>query len=137
MACDARLLWLAWHVGNRHVPCAVAADALILQREKVMRAMLEQLGATVTDFDGTFTLEGGAYGPARYGLSCGREAGRRVGWPACCANCAGVVARLCQQSGAVSTAPDACGANGRAAYFGGPYTSVRGDGGNGCTGRAG
>ncbi len=52
---------LAWHVGNRHAPCAIATGALIVQREKVMRAMLEQLGATVTDFDGPFTPEGGAY----------------------------------------------------------------------------
>lgn len=56
---------LAWHVGNRHAPCAVTPDALIVQREKVMRAMLEQLGATVTDFDGPFTPEGGAYGHGR------------------------------------------------------------------------
>jgi len=30
-----------------------------------MRAMLEQLGATVVDFDGPFTPEGGAYGHGR------------------------------------------------------------------------
>ena len=59
------LVRLAWHVGNRHAPCAITADALILQREKVMRAMLEQLGATVADFDGPFTPEGGAYGHGR------------------------------------------------------------------------
>ncbi|WP_439153885.1 urease accessory protein UreE [Yoonia sp.] len=59
------LVRLAWHVGNRHAPCAVEPGALIVQREKVMRAMLEQLGATVTDFDGPFTPEGGAYGHGR------------------------------------------------------------------------
>lgn len=59
------LVRLAWHVGNRHAPCAIAPDALVLQREKVMRAMLEQLGAVVTDFDGPFTPEGGAYGHGR------------------------------------------------------------------------
>ena len=56
---------LAWHIGNRHAPCAITPDALIVQREKVMRAMLEQLGATVTDFDGPFDPEGGAYGHGR------------------------------------------------------------------------
>ncbi|MBR2656442.1 MAG: urease accessory protein UreE [Loktanella sp.] len=56
---------LAWHIGNRHAPCAIGPDALIVQREKVMRAMLEQLGAVVTDFDGPFTPEGGAYGHGR------------------------------------------------------------------------
>ncbi|PRY79461.1 urease accessory protein [Yoonia maritima] len=59
------LVRLAWHIGNRHAPCAVLPDALVVQREKVMRAMLEQLGATVTDFDGPFTPEGGAYGHGR------------------------------------------------------------------------
>lgn len=56
---------LAWHIGNRHAPCAILPDALIVQREKVMRAMLEQLGATVMDIDGPFTPEGGAYGHGR------------------------------------------------------------------------
>ena len=59
------LLRVAWHIGNRHAPCAILPDALVVQREKVMRAMLEQLGATVTDFDGPFTPEGGAYGHGR------------------------------------------------------------------------
>ncbi|WP_296423308.1 urease accessory protein UreE [Yoonia sp.] len=56
---------LAWHVGNRHAPCAVEPGALVVQREKVMRTMLAQLGATVVDFDGPFTPEGGAYGHGR------------------------------------------------------------------------
>ena len=56
---------LAWHIGNRHAPCAISSDSLVVQREKVMRTMLEQLGATVTDFDGPFTPEGGAYGHGR------------------------------------------------------------------------
>ena len=59
------LVRLAWHIGNRHAPCAILPDALVVQREKVMRAMLEQLGATVADFDGPFTPEGGAYGHGR------------------------------------------------------------------------
>ncbi|MEO1641218.1 MAG: urease accessory protein UreE [Pseudomonadota bacterium] len=56
---------LAWHIGNRHAPCTIGPDALIVQREKVMRAMLEQLGAVVVDLDGPFTPEGGAYGHGR------------------------------------------------------------------------
>jgi urease accessory protein len=59
------LVRLAWHIGNRHAPCAILPDALVVQREKVMRAMLEQLGAAVTEFDGPFTPEGGAYGHGR------------------------------------------------------------------------
>ena len=56
---------LAWHIGNRHAPCAITGDALYVQREKVMRAMLEQLGATVEDTTGPFTPEGAAYGHGR------------------------------------------------------------------------
>ncbi len=59
------LVRLVWHIGNRHAPCAVEHDAVVVQREKVMRAMLEHLGATVTDFEGPFTPEGGAYGHGR------------------------------------------------------------------------
>ena len=59
------LVRLAWHVGNRHAPCAVEDGALVVQREKVMRTMLEQLGAQVAEFDGPFTPEGGAYGHGR------------------------------------------------------------------------
>jgi len=59
------LVRLVWHIGNRHAPCAIEKSAVVVQREKVMRAMLEQLGAIVTDFDGPFTPEGGAYGHGR------------------------------------------------------------------------
>lgn len=59
------LVRLAWHIGNRHAPCAVEEGALVLQREKTMRTMLKQLGAAVTDFEGPFTPEGGAYGHGR------------------------------------------------------------------------
>ena len=59
------LVRLSWHIGNRHAPCDIQADALIVQREPVMRKMLLQLGADVMDFDGPFTPEGGAYGHGR------------------------------------------------------------------------
>ena len=56
---------LAWHIGNRHAPCQIATTALILQRDKVLRGMLEGLGATVTDITAPFTPDGGAYGRGR------------------------------------------------------------------------
>ncbi len=59
------LVRLAWHIGNRHAPCAIIDDAVFVQREKVMRGMLEQLGAKVEDVDAPFTPEGGAYGHGR------------------------------------------------------------------------
>lgn len=59
------LVRLAWHIGNRHTPCQIEADRLLIQQNHVMRDMLALLGATVTDVSEPFTPEGGAYGHGR------------------------------------------------------------------------
>lgn len=56
---------LAWHVGNRHTPCQIAADHLLIQADPVIGHMLEHLGATVAPVALPFTPEGGAYGHGR------------------------------------------------------------------------
>ncbi|GAA4222297.1 urease accessory protein UreE [Sagittula sp. NFXS13] len=56
---------LAWHIGNRHTPCQICADHLVIQRDPVIRHMLEHLGADVTETVRPFTPEGGAYGHGR------------------------------------------------------------------------
>jgi urease accessory protein len=56
---------LAWHIGNRHTPCQIEADRLLIQRDHVMRAMLAGLGAEVREVTEPFTPEGGAYGHGR------------------------------------------------------------------------
>ncbi|MEO1138571.1 MAG: urease accessory protein UreE [Pseudomonadota bacterium] len=56
---------LAWHIGNRHTPCQIARDRLLIQRDPVIRHMLEQLGAAVIEITAPFTPEGGAYGHGR------------------------------------------------------------------------
>lgn len=56
---------LAWHIGNRHTPCEVADDHLLIREDHVLRAMLEQLGAEVSPVTAPFTPEGGAYGHGR------------------------------------------------------------------------
>ena len=43
------LVRLAWHVGNRHTPCQIEPNRLVIQRDKVIRTMLERLGANVTE----------------------------------------------------------------------------------------
>lgn len=55
----------AWHIGNRHTPCQIAPERLVIQRDPVLKAMLEQLGAEVTEIVAPFTPEGGAYGHGR------------------------------------------------------------------------
>lgn len=56
---------LAWHIGNRHTPCQVMSDHLLIRDDHVLHAMLEQLGARLQKVDGPFTPEGGAYGHGR------------------------------------------------------------------------
>ncbi len=56
---------LAWHIGNRHTPCQILPDRLRIQRDPVIRHMLEHLGATVRETEAVFTPEGGAYGHGR------------------------------------------------------------------------
>ncbi|MFD3189001.1 urease accessory protein UreE [Sedimentitalea sp. HM32M-2] len=59
------LLRYAWHIGNRHTPCQIEAGRLLVQRNHVIRDMLERIGATVTDVTAPFAPEGGAYGHGR------------------------------------------------------------------------
>jgi urease accessory protein len=56
---------LAWHIGNRHTPCQIEDTRLLIQRDHVIRDMLERLGATLAEVTEPFTPEGGAYGHGR------------------------------------------------------------------------
>ncbi|NKX45864.1 urease accessory protein UreE [Roseicyclus persicicus] len=56
---------LAWHIGNRHTPCQIAADHLLIRADHVLADMLAHLGATVAPVTAPFTPEGGAYGHGR------------------------------------------------------------------------
>ncbi len=56
---------LGWHIGNRHTPCQIAEGRLLIQRDPVIRHMLEHLGAGVVEVVEPFTPEGGAYGHGR------------------------------------------------------------------------
>lgn len=55
----------AWHIGNRHTPCELGKDRLVIQRDPVLKSMLEHLGAVVTEIEASFRPEGGAYGHGR------------------------------------------------------------------------
>lgn len=56
---------LAWHVGNRHMPCQIETERLVIQRDHVIYDMLLKLGAEVKEISEPFTPEGGAYGHGR------------------------------------------------------------------------
>lgn len=59
------LVPLAWHIGNRHTPCQIESDYLLIQTNHVMIDMLQKLGAQVAEVTAPFTPEGGAYGHGR------------------------------------------------------------------------
>jgi urease accessory protein len=65
---------LAWHIGNRHTPCQIEADRLLIRKDHVLEDMLARLGATMCEVNAPFTPEGGAYGTGRtFGHSHGPE----------------------------------------------------------------
>jgi urease accessory protein len=61
----ADLIRLAWHIGNRHTPCQIEADRLLIQVDHVLADMVAKLGGTATPVTEPFTPEGGAYGHGR------------------------------------------------------------------------
>ncbi|MFT7311597.1 MAG: urease accessory protein [Paracoccaceae bacterium] len=63
--CGDELVRLAWHIGNRHTPCQIATDHLIIQDNPVLAEMLRGLGAQITALTTPFSPEGGAYGLGR------------------------------------------------------------------------
>lgn len=65
MALRGNLIRLAWHIGNRHTPCQIAGDHLLIRHDKVLEKMLKGLGADITHVMAPFTPEGGAYGHGR------------------------------------------------------------------------
>ena len=52
---------LAWHIGNRHLAAAIEPGRILILRDHVIKAMLEGLGASVTDVSEPFDPVRGAY----------------------------------------------------------------------------
>jgi len=57
----APLRHLAWHLGNRHLPAQIDEDRILIQRDHVIRTMLEGLGASVREVVARFQPVHGAY----------------------------------------------------------------------------
>ncbi|QDZ12785.1 urease accessory protein UreE [Devosia ginsengisoli] len=55
------LVRLAWHIGNRHTSAQLEAERLLIQRDHVLKLMLEGLGASITEVREPFFAEHGAY----------------------------------------------------------------------------
>jgi urease accessory protein len=56
-----QLAELAWHIGNRHLAAAIEPGRILILRDHVIKAMLQGLGATVTDVVEPFDPVRGAY----------------------------------------------------------------------------
>lgn len=61
------LLALAWQIGNRHLAADITEDRIRIREDRVIKDMLEGLGATVGELTAPFNPEGGAYGGADQG----------------------------------------------------------------------
>ena len=61
------LMQICWHIGNRHLPAQIVREwegigqRVLIQRDHVIKAMLEGRGATVTEISEPFSPEPGAY----------------------------------------------------------------------------
>ena len=62
---STNLARVAWHIGNRHTPCQIQTDHLLIQQDHVLEDMLLLLGANIEKLEVAFTPEGGAYGHGR------------------------------------------------------------------------
>lgn len=52
---------LAWHIGNRHLAAAIEPNRILILPDHVIKAMLNGLGATVTEIVAPFEPVRGAY----------------------------------------------------------------------------
>ncbi|MEW9807350.1 urease accessory protein UreE [Mesorhizobium sp. ZMM04-5] len=64
---SVHLAELAWHIGNRHLAAAISAGRILILRDHVIKAMLEGLGATVSDVVEPFSPVRGAYSGHAHG----------------------------------------------------------------------
>lgn len=73
---------LAWHLGNRHLAAQIEDKRILIERDHVIKAMLEGLGATVTEISEPFQPVHGAYhghGNHNHGHDHGHDHGHSHG----------------------------------------------------------
>ncbi|MCO4055837.1 MAG: urease accessory protein UreE [Bosea sp.] len=56
-----RLMRLAWHIGNRHTPAEITADALYIEHDHVLAEMIRGQGCSIAKVMRPFKPERGAY----------------------------------------------------------------------------
>lgn len=68
-----RLLRVAWHIGNRHTPAEITADAIYIEDDHVLAEMVRGQGCSITPVTRPFRPERGAYDPHDDGHTHGHE----------------------------------------------------------------
>ena len=58
---DQALKRLIWHIGNRHIPAEIGADAVWIAYDHVLAEMVRGLGGSAEAVERPFRPEGGAY----------------------------------------------------------------------------
>lgn len=58
---DHALKRLIWHIGNRHIPAEIGAEALWIAQDHVLAEMVRGLGGSAEPVERPFRPEGGAY----------------------------------------------------------------------------
>jgi urease accessory protein len=56
-----RLTRVAWHIGNRHTPAEITAEAIYIEDDHVLAEMVRNQGCTATPVSRPFQPERGAY----------------------------------------------------------------------------
>jgi len=56
-----RLMRVAWHIGNRHTPAEITADAIYIENDHVLAEMVRGQGCAMAMVSRPFQPEGGAY----------------------------------------------------------------------------
>ncbi|GGK19379.1 urease accessory protein UreE [Salinarimonas ramus] len=56
-----RLVRLAWHIGNRHTPAEITAEAIYIERDHVLAEMVRGQGGLAREVERPFHPERGAY----------------------------------------------------------------------------
>ena len=64
IVCD-NLMKIIWHIGNRHIPCQIEKERLLIKHDKTIENLIVTLGGTIKKIKEEFNPEGGAYGLGR------------------------------------------------------------------------
>ena len=59
------LINLVWHIGNRHIPCQIEKNRILIQNDDVIKEMILKLEGKITNVFEPFNPSGGAYGIGR------------------------------------------------------------------------